>query len=121
MMKSSTSALKIVMDPFCYKQFDAVAARSSYINFDRDEFTQRVNDYYLEVKDKGGLKDGYAPFCKHLHIANFTDAISGFLSIDEHNEKFIRTGYEARRENELAVLGRWFERKLLEDSGYKFE
>ena len=71
-------ALKIVLDPFCFKQFDP-AAGSLFINFNKQEFTDRVNDFYLDVKDNGGLKDGYAPFCKHLFIQNFTDAISAFL------------------------------------------
>ena len=65
------------------------------------------------------MKDGYAPFCKHLFIENFTDAISCYVEILPDNEKFLKSGYEARRENELAVLARWFDRKALEESGYK--
>ena len=70
----------------------------------------------MKVKDQGGLKDGYAPFCKHLFIENFTDAIGAYVKITKENEAFIRTGYEARRENELAVLGRWIDRELYEKS-----
>lgn len=106
-------SIKIVLDPFCYKQFEATAG-SLFINFDKDLFTDRINEFYLSVIDKGGLKDGYAPFCKHLFINNFTDAISGFIEITPANERYLKSGYEARRENELPVLNRWFDRKALE-------
>jgi Protein of unknown function (DUF3228) len=106
-------SLKIVLDPFCHKQFDP-AAGSLFINFDKEAFAERVNEFYLNVKDQGGLKDGYAPFCKHLFIENFTDAISGFVKITPENEKYLRSGYEARRENELPVLNRWLDRKAME-------
>lgn len=107
--------LKIVLDPFCFRQFDP-SAGGMFINFDKQEFTERVNEYYLKVKDQGGLKDGYAPFCKHLFMENFTDAISQYIKITKENELFMKTGYEARRENELAVLNRWIDRKMLEES-----
>ena len=60
-------SLKIVIDPFCFKQFES-AAGSLFINYDKADFTEKVNDFYLKVKDEGGLKDGYAPFCKHLFV-----------------------------------------------------
>ena len=52
---------------------------------DKDEFTNRINDFYLSVKDQGGLKDGYAPFCKHLFIENFTDTQCSYAEITEEN------------------------------------
>ena len=106
--------LKIVLDPFCFKQFEP-AAGSLFINFDKAEFTERVNSFYLEVKDQGGLHDGYAPFCKHLFIENFTDSISGYVQLTKDNERFLLSSYEARRENELPVLNRWIDRKQYED------
>ena len=54
------------------------------------------------------LQDGYAPFCKHIFVKNFTDTLPIFIPITPENEKYIRSGYVARRENELAVLDRWF-------------
>jgi len=114
-------AVKIVLDPFCFKQFDPTAG-SLYINYGKQEFAEKVNDFYLEVKDKGGLKDGYAPFCKHLFIENFTDAISGFIEITPDNEKYMRSAYEARRENELPILNRWLDRAALEtELGFKVQ
>ena len=55
------------------------------------------------------LHDGYAPFCKHIFVKNFTDTLPIFIAITPENEQFIRSGYVARRETELAVLDRWFE------------
>ena len=113
-MENKSTLVKIVMDPFCFKQFDP-AAGSLFINYDKTQLTEKVNEFYLTVKDQGGLHDGYAPFCKHLFIENFTEAISGYTKITKENEGFMRSAYEARRENELAVLNRWIDRKLFEE------
>jgi len=107
-------SLKIILEPFCFRQFEP-AAGSLYINCDKQEFAEKVNDFYLEVKDHGGLHDGYAPFCKHLFIENFTDAIGAYITITPENEGLMKSAYEARRENELPVLNRWIDRKLLEE------
>ena len=93
--------VKIVMDPFCFKQFDARAG-SSFINYDMDLLTSKVNEFYID--NQSSLKPGYAPFCKHLFIENFTDAVSGCAKITKENEPFLKSAYEARRSNELAVL-----------------
>ena len=106
-------ATKIVMDPFCLKQFDP-AAGSLFISFDRHALTERINEHYHDVKDQGGLKDGYAPFCKHLFVENFTESISGFIEITSENEKYLKSGYEARVETELPILNRWLDRKAME-------
>ncbi len=55
------------------------------------------------------LVPGYAPFCKHLFIRNTSPTRCGFAPITDENRRFLTSGYEARREGELAVLGRWFE------------
>jgi len=100
-MKSSSA--KILLDPFCYKQFEK-AAGSNFIDLDRLEFTARVNEFY-EANGPSSLKDGYAPFCKHLFIPNtFTNVASACTAITPENQQFLRSGYEARRANELAVL-----------------
>lgn len=54
------------------------------------------------------LKDGYAPFCKHIFVENFTDAKSSSLELTSENEHLIRSKYEARNELELPVLRRYF-------------
>lgn len=59
------------------------------------------------ARDKPAMVEGYAPFCKHIFVENFTDANITTLPITEDNKRHIRTGYLARRPEELAVLCRW--------------
>lgn len=102
------SGAKILLDPFCFKQFEK-AAGSNFIDLDKLEFTARVNDFY-EAAGKASLKDGYAPFCKHLFIPNtFTTMATNCAEITKENQRFLRSGYEARRANELAVLVQWLD------------
>ena len=49
-MAQATQA-KIVMKAFCYKQFDPSRVGSIQINYDRDAFTEKINQFYLSVKD----------------------------------------------------------------------
>ena len=99
-------AKKIILEPFCHKQFDKKAG-SLFIDFPMEEFTDRCDQFYKDHPD--ALKDGYAPFCKHLFIPNFTTAITGCIEITPENQQYLRSGYEARRENELAVLCQWLD------------
>ena len=55
------------------------------------------------------IKDGYAPFCKHIFIENFINLQPTFHMISPENAKYLRTDYSARNEDELPVLNRWFE------------
>ncbi|HOV03687.1 MAG TPA: DUF3228 family protein, partial [Kaistiaceae bacterium] len=55
------------------------------------------------------LADGYAPFCKHLFLANPTGTRAAFAPVTDDNRHLLKSGYKARREGELAVLERWFE------------
>ena len=57
----------------------------------------------------GPLVDGYAPFCKHLFLANDTPTRAAFAPITDENRRHLRSGYLARRPGERAVLERWFE------------
>jgi hypothetical protein len=50
--------------------------------------------------------DGYAPFCKHVFVPNFTNATLNALPISQENEKHLKSGYSKRRPDELAVLTR---------------
>ena len=100
---------KVVIDPSCYSQFDLVKAASTLINMDKEAFAEKINEFYLQVKGQGGLKDGYAPFCKHLFIENFTEMHACCAEITPENQPFIRCEYVARNERELPVLSRWFD------------
>ncbi|KAK1933278.1 hypothetical protein X943_002974 [Babesia divergens] len=91
------------MDPFCYKQFDK--KQDNHIPCSKEVFLQ----------ERLPLRDGYAPFCKHLFVENFTDAKIGIIPITEENRHLlssdhrnVRSGYLARTEKELPVLYRWF-------------
>lgn len=42
------------------------------------------------VRDKPRMVEGYAPFCKHIFVENFTDANITSLPITENNKRHIR-------------------------------
>lgn len=87
----------IIIVPFCS-------------NVPIEKFEEIVNSRY----DPSNLKDGYAPFCKHIFLINdFTDARVNVLPITSENEHCLRSRYEARNERELPVLTRHFDRDLL--------
>ena len=53
--------------------------------------------------------DGYAPFCKlHVH-RNWTSTRCLAVPITDDNRHLLRSEYEARTDEELPVLVRWFE------------
>jgi hypothetical protein len=95
---------KIVLDPFCYRQFDKTKT-NLFINYDKNEFAERINKFYIENTKL--LQDGYAPFCKHLFVENFTDMTPGYVEINDETYNLIDTCYEARTEKELPVLRRY--------------
>lgn len=103
----------VVVDPFCFRQFREHAV-DGYIGTILDisiaKFEDIVNDRYKEEH----LKDGYAPFCKHLFIVNdLVDVDVNVLRITPENEGLLRTKYEARTEKELPVLVRYFPKELV--------
>jgi len=104
----------LTVDPFCFRQFIDHDSSKKYsgtvFSLPISEFEDIVNARY----DESLLKDGYAPFCKHLFIANdFTDARVNVLSITPENESLLRSRYEARNEKELPVLSRYFPENLM--------
>ncbi len=104
---------KLVVDPFCYRQFDKTKTNLA-INYDRELFGEKVNEFYIQ--NPSSLKDGYAPFCKHIFIENFTDMTPGYVKISQENEHLIKTAYEARTEKELPVLRRYIPLESVKDS-----
>jgi len=109
-----TGSKSLVVDPFCFRQFAETEENKGYagtvFNISIKKFEEVVNARF----DSSYLKDGYAPFCKHLFIVNdFTDARGNVLPITKENEHCLRTKYEARNEKELPVLTRHFDRELL--------
>lgn len=74
-------------DPFCFRQFELT--NSTYINYDRLLFEQRIAELY----DLAKLKDGYAPFCKHLFVENFTETVLPLVKITPANQHLLRSVY----------------------------
>lgn len=96
----------LVLDRFCLRQFDDPKYHGAQIKYDKAEFEKKVNQIFRE---KGGqLVDGYAPFCKHLFVENFTDTRVNELPITQANARLLLSDYEARTDRELPVLVRWF-------------
>jgi len=109
--ESATTGNDIVLDPFAERQFMLNGSSSSLIDHDAADFVKRINILYEEGGKK--LVDGYAPFCKHLFVPNFTPANPGAVKITTENEHLLRSGYQARTDKELAVLTRWFPKSAL--------
>lgn len=116
---SSPSTKQVVVDPFCFRQFSEHPESSSYkgtVFYDLtvSQMEDIVNQYY----DPKLLQDGYAPFCKHLFLKNdniTTSARSNVLEITPHNQHLLRSEYQARNDQELPVLIRFFPSDLLRE------
>ncbi|KAL6060378.1 DUF3228 domain-containing protein (Fragment), variant 2 [Balamuthia mandrillaris] len=106
------SGRRIRLHPFAFRQFeDASYAGTRIVGMSKAEFEEKVNHHYDRKEAESEttcLAEGYAPFCKHLFIPNFTGATVGSLRITPENEHLLRSDYVARREGELPVLTRWF-------------
>lgn len=93
------------LDTFALRQWDDQEYQGTRIAYDKADFVSRVQ----AAHDAGApLVDGYAPFCKHVFLPNFTGATVGSLAITPGNRHLLRSGYTKRRPEELAVLTRWF-------------
>eukprot|EP00162_Nutomonas_longa_P022358 comp5474_c0_seq1/m.4744 comp5474_c0_seq1/g.4744 ORF comp5474_c0_seq1/g.4744 comp5474_c0_seq1/m.4744 type:complete len:198 (-) comp5474_c0_seq1:54-647(-) len=101
-MSSSWFAL----DKFALRQFQPGYV-GSFIPMNPQEFMQKLLALNLSQDQ---LKPGYAPFCKHVFVPNFTDATSSVLPITDENRALLVSAYQARTPKELPVLNRWFPR-----------
>lgn len=107
---------KIWLDPFAFRQFDDAQYSGTKINIPKETFMEHVIKYYnerlaseVEFPDRPVLVDGYAPFCKHIFMPNFSkDILQGELSITKVNEHLLKSSFEARKDDELPVLTRYF-------------
>lgn len=96
------------MTEFAKRHFASDFKGTRITSVSPEEFVDTLNKNYGEV---GTFYKGYAPFCKHLFIINFTNAKSGVVEITDKNRHLLKSGYNARQENELPVLTRWFDSK----------
>lgn len=108
--KRMSSANKIVVDPFCFRQFDKDGGKV-FIDCDRQTFETKINEIYEANGGDASLKEGYAPFCKHLFVENFVGTVSPCVAITKENEQFLKSSYEARTKQELPVLVRYFNKE----------
>lgn len=123
-MKEQTERLgTIKISEFALRHFDHKFGGTKILSMEPKDFEQYLNtfkDLYFDKPEdrmidsvdghvRVDILDGYAPFCKLLVMANITDAKTGSLPITDANYQFLRHGYSARRDDELAVLGRWFD------------
>jgi hypothetical protein len=103
--------MAIVLDPFAHRHWDDPDHPGARItSLSKDEFTTHVRQF---VADGGGFDaisvGGYARFCRHVFIPNFTDAQVDCIPITSDVVRLIKTTYRARRPSELPVLIRWVE------------
>lgn len=95
----------LVVDPFCYRQFDDASYAGTRIAMSKEEFARKANEH-LE-SNPACLVEGYAPFCKHIFMPNFVGAHAPYVALTEALQPKVRSAYEARTEKELPVLTRW--------------
>ncbi|EDO07734.2 hypothetical protein BBOV_III001670 [Babesia bovis T2Bo] len=109
-MGSNSFNFTVGLEPYCYKQFDQ--KQDNYIPCTKETFLKELVSRLKRGEAK--LTDGYAPFCKHLFVENFTDVTAGYLPITNENIHLLRSGYVARTKTELPVLSRWFPKSTVE-------
>ncbi|KAH0483106.1 MAG: hypothetical protein KVP17_004799 [Porospora cf. gigantea B] len=103
---SAKLRMKLGLDSFAFRQFQPDYAGSCVEGVSPEEFLEKVN----VLAENAELVEGYAPFCKHVFIPNFTTAQAGAVLITDELQSKIQSGYEARSETELPVLCRWVSR-----------
>lgn len=97
--------MSIVLTDFVKgKIFDARRAGTLIQGCTAEEFERALNQ-----REPESVLEGYAPFCRIHVYPNWTATRAGAIPITPENEPRLRSGYEARTEQELAVLTRWFE------------
>lgn len=97
--------MSIVLTRFARRRlFPKDGRRNAITGTDAQRFEQHINTQApLQVLD------GYAPFCKlHVH-KNWTTTQVAAVPITADNQHLLCSAYEARNDDELPVLNRWFE------------
>lgn len=103
----------IGIESFCYRQFGVNNEnnKSTKLTCTPEELLHavraKINNNFEEHSEPG-----YAPFCRHVCLENngLTKSFSGTMRITNELLPYIRTGYIARRDNELPVLMRWLDK-----------
>lgn len=101
------------MDSHGLKHFNDPSYTGTQIMYDPVVFTDKVNEAVRSGSSE--LKEGYAPFCKHIFVPNFVPNVKcGYAEITPENESKLKVAYEARNSNELPVLVSFFNSTELE-------
>lgn len=98
--------MRIAITDFALRNWEPDASGTRMLGISPDALVTRSNAALVESAE---LVPGYAPFCKHLFLANNTPTRCGFAPVTDGNRHLLRSGYRARRDGERAVLERWFE------------
>lgn len=108
-----SSSSVIGLEPFVYKQFDGKKTANP-IPMDKYVFLEKLREI---LASGSGYKfaDGYAEFCKHIFVKNFTTAKLGLLEITPENQHLLKSDYLRRIGKELPVLTRWFPYEKVKD------
>ena len=77
---------KILIDAFCIRQFDKSNKQTTQIDSTVEIMEQYINSHY----NPSNLKDGYAPFCKHLFYPNNTQSLISTIKITPQNEHLLK-------------------------------
>ena len=119
---------KIILDPFIYRQFKSdysgtklnININSLIYDSPLTYFEAVINEYYSLLTEEDSLKDTNdlfclesgpqnMPFCKYLNIKNRWNILPGTIQLTPEIERYVKTSYNSRSENELPVLSRWVE------------
>ena len=60
------------------------------LSVDKEDFVQRVHEAHCQ--QGAPLVDGYAPFCKHVFVRNYTGAPVSALPITDANRHLLQSG-----------------------------
>ncbi len=104
--RSDNGVAPIALTSFALRNWEPGTSGTRIVGIEPEALVTQCN---AAMKNGASLVPGYAPFCKHLFLKNTSPTRCGFAKITDENRSLLRSGYEARREGELAVLGRWFE------------
>lgn len=105
-MSSATEPRALRLENFAKRQWDP-EYKGLVIKMPMEELEAKVNELYWKTPD--ALREGYAPFCKHLFVPCFLEgACAEAVPITEENKGKMLSEYQARTEQELPVLVRWF-------------
>ena len=97
--------MNIVLTEFARPRLFPTVPRANTIqDISAEEFVT-----YLNTHEPLKVLEGYAPFCKLYVYRNWTSTKALTIPITDENRHLLQSGYEARNDNELGVLTRWFE------------